>query len=206
MPTPRPDRDRRATAILAAAGVALAASTTALGQADPRIIIDIENPDIATVGGSTAVRLFAQFDDASDYAIAGVATRLVSDQGGAGWSDFRLVSPMDGPGTSAGSSSATGVDGILAGQLNFPPAGIFADPTNPIAFWEATYSVPVGAGPMVLNLSTVTSRFDVYIDRDMAASESRLDGLTEGSGRITVTPAPASALVLLGLLAVRRRR
>jgi len=111
-------------------------------------------------------------------------------------------------GTSAGDASATGVDGILAGQLNFPPAMIFADPSSPIAFWQATYTAPddVTDGFDVA-LSTDTSRFDVYIDRERSASESRIDQLVEGSGTISVVPAPASlALLGLGGLAAARRR
>jgi len=81
---------------------------------------------------------------------------------------------------------------------------IFADPTNPIAFWQATYTASAEG---VIDLSTDTSRFDVYIDRDSSTSESRMSGLTEGSGTITVVPAPASlALLGLGGLAAARRR
>lgn len=184
----------------------LAAASTALAQTAPRIIIEADEPDIPTVGGSTIIRMFAQFDDASDYAIAGIATSLVSSRGSEGWSDISLVAPMDGPGTSAGLVSGTGIDGIIAGQLNFPIAGVFADPSNPIAFWQARYTVPMGSGPGVLDLSTQTDRFDVYVDRDSATSESRLGDLIEGSARVTITPAPATSLALLGLLALGHRR
>jgi len=81
---------------------------------------------------------------------------------------------------------------------------IFADPTNPIAFWQATYTASAEG---VIDLSTDTSRFDVYVSRDSSLSESRLDRLDEGRGRITVVPAPASlALLGLGGLAAARRR
>jgi hypothetical protein len=59
---------------------------------------------------------------------------------------------------------------------------------------------------VLLDIETRTSRFDVYVERDSARSESRLDGLIEGRGRIVI-PAPAGTLVLgIGALALGRRR
>jgi len=189
---------KKAVALVAVAGMAAVAS------AQYEIQIDVANPTLGP-GQSTTVTLAATHDD---WAVAGVQTDFISSVGSDGWSDLALVAPMDGPGTSAGDASATGVDGILAGQLNFPPAMIFADPSSPIAFWQATYTAPddVTDGFDVA-LSTDTSRFDVYIDRERSASESRIDQLVEGSGTISVVPAPASlALLGLGGLAAARRR
>ena len=189
----------KTAAILAVAGVAAAAAAQSID-------INIANPTLGP-GESTMVTLTASYG-AGDYAVAGIATDFISSVGSAGWSDVALVSPMDGPGTSAGTPSGTGVDGILAGQLNFPPAGIYADDSNPIAFWSAMYTAPADvSGITVVNLSTSTSRFDVYVDRGSSASESRLGDLTEGSGVINM-PAPASQalLGLGGLPAARRRR
>lgn len=113
---------------------------------------------------------------------------------------------MSGAGTRVGTPSATGYDGIIAGQIHFHSTP--ADPTNPMAFWRATYTAPDdAAAPLDISLTTRTSRYDVYISRDRFSSQSRLADLVEGSGTIRVIPAPASVLVLaLGGMAVRRRR
>ncbi|MFI4883056.1 MAG: hypothetical protein ACIAQU_10785 [Phycisphaerales bacterium JB064] len=181
-----------------------ATSSAALAQA---ITIDVENP-VLLPGESTTVTMWAGFGG-TDYAMADIETDLLISQGSDGWSDAIVVAPMDGPATTAGSPSASGYDGIVARQLNFPGgAGIFADPSNPIAFWQATYTAPLDASaPFDVDLSTMTIRYDVFIWRDQARSESRLADLTEGSATIRVIPAPASALVLtLGAFVARRRR
>ena len=190
---------KKAFALVAVAGVAAAASAQSVDIAVSETTIG--------PGESTVVTLSAGYG-AGDYAVAGIETNFISSVGSDGWSDVALIAPMDGPGTSAGAPSGTGVDGILAGQLNFPPAGIYADDSNPIAFWTATYTAPADVpDAFTVDLSTDTARFDVYVARDSSASESRLGSLTEGSGAITVVPAPASlALLGLGGLAAARRR
>jgi hypothetical protein len=190
---------KKAFALVAVAGVAAAATAQSVN-------INVANPTL-NPGESTTVTLTAGYGG-TDYAVAGVATNLISSVGSDGWSDIALVAPMNGPGTSAGTASATGVDGVIAGQLNFPPAGIFADPTNPIAFWQGTYTAPaVVADAFTVDLSTRTTRFDAYLAREQSTSASRLADLTEGSGAINVVPAPASlALLGLGGLAAARRR
>ena len=190
---------KKAFALVAVAGVAAAATAQS-------IEIDVANPTLAP-GESTTVTLSAGYG-AGDYAVAGIATDFISSVGSDGWSDVALIAPMDGPGTTAGAPSGTGVDGIIAGQLNFPIAGIYADDSNPIAFWSATYTAPaVVADAFTVDLSTDTSRFDVYVERGAALSESRLGDLREGQGAINVVPAPASlALLGLGGLAAARRR
>ena len=191
----------RTTALLALA----AAATTSLAQV--AITVDIDQP-VLLPGESTTVTLFAGFDP-SDYAMAGVETNLLTSVGSDGWSAASVLAPMDGPGTSDGVPVATGYNGILAGQLHFPVgAGIYANDTNPIAFWQATYTAPADVStPFIVDISTLTRRYDVYFDRSSSASETRLDVLVEGSGTITVIPAPASAVVLaVGAACVRRRR
>ncbi len=190
---------KKAFALVAVAGVAAAASAQSVDIAVSETTIG--------PGESTVVTLSAGYG-AGDYAVAGIETNFISSVGSDGWSDVALIAPMDGPGTSAGAPSGTGVDGILAGQLNFPPAGIYADDSNPIAFWTATYTAPADVpDAFTVDLSTETSRFDVYVDRGSSASESRLSSLREGAGAINVVPAPASlALLGLGGLAAARRR
>lgn len=157
-------------------------------------------------GESTTIRLEAFFDRDNDYAIAAVGTWLDSSAGAQGLSDVRLVGPLRGPGTVAGTIGERGVRGILAGQLH-GLGGIFGDPSSPMLFWEATYTAPaVVSTPFTVDLETRTSRFDVYIYRDFPTSESRLDGLLDGAATIRVVPAPASVLVLVGLACVRSRR
>jgi len=197
---------RRAPANFAAPCLAAAALTQA-ALAQTAITIDVENP-VLMPGESTVVTMYAGFDP-SDHAMALVITDLLTSVGSTGWADDRLVAPMDGPGSDPGGPSATGFDAITAGQLHFPPtSGIFADDTNPIAFWRATYTAPsIVDRPFEISLMTDTERYDVYFDYDRAATESRLAELTEGAATIRVVPAPASALVLAGgVLAWRRRR
>ncbi|MFI4882272.1 MAG: hypothetical protein ACIAQU_06775 [Phycisphaerales bacterium JB064] len=189
---------RRGWTVLGILGLAAGASAQA-------ITIDIDEPFLAP-GDSTLITLSASYPS-GDYAVAGVATELVVNEIVGGLSDLQLLAPMDGPGSSAGTLGAGGISGIVAGQLNFPPAMIFADDSNPIAFYSFvyTYTEPL-SGPVLLDIETRTTRFDVYVDRDSARSESRLDGLTEGHARIIV-PAPAGVMVLgLGALTLGRRR
>ncbi|MEQ9097406.1 MAG: hypothetical protein RIE32_14210 [Phycisphaerales bacterium] len=194
-------------AAASAAALAVCAGLTH-AQMPGEVIIEIDQPVLAP-GESTTVRLWAGFDSTRDFAMAGVATSLLADSGGvdiaSAWSDVVLVAPMDGPGTTFGTPDAGGYAGIIAGQLLFPPAMIPADDSDPIAFWQATFTAPSDAGGFEVDLSTQTTAFAVYIERSSAISESRLDGLTEGAGTIVVVPAPAGALVLFGLLAARRR-
>ena len=181
----------------------LALAGTALAQYE--ITIDVETPVLMPVE-STTVTMFVGYGG-TDYAVAGLMTNLVTSVGSEGWSDAALVAPMDGPGTVVGALSSTGYDGIIAGQLNFP-RHFYADPTNPIAFWEATYTAPIDiTAPFDVDVSTATSRYDAYPHRQSYTSESRLADLVEGTATIRVIPAPASAsLLALGMFATRRRR
>ncbi|MEQ8845061.1 MAG: MYXO-CTERM sorting domain-containing protein [Phycisphaerales bacterium] len=192
------------TSTIAVLGLTAAAHAQSVG-----VTIEIDEPVLAP-GEFTTVRLVASFPD-TDYALAGVAMSLRFDSPIADarrhWSDVASLPPFDGP-TTGPVVTDTAIEGLLAGQLNFPPAGIYADPTNPVAFYEATFTAPLDAGRFYeVDLFTDVMRFDAYIDRESAESQSRLDLLVEDAATITVIPAPASAAVLaLGLLAVRRRR
>ena len=181
------------------------ATLPTIAVAQYEITIDVENP-VLMPGESTTVTMFAGFDP-DLFAMAAIETDLVASTGLVGLRDAALVAPMNGPGTTAGARSATGYDGILAGQLNFWDVW-YADPTNPISFWEVTYTAPREVpAAFDVDLRTVTRRYDVYLEFMVPTSESHLDQLTEGSATIRVIPAPASASLLgLGLLAAARRR
>ena len=185
----------------------LAAIAPTFGQA-----ITIIDPvgGVSFAGDQFTVRMTASYGS-GDYAMAGIATSILINEAQGEFSDLQLISPMDGPGTTAGVVRAGDISGIFAGQLNFPAAMIFADPSNPIAFWEATFTVDdILSGGVILDIETSTTRYDVYTDRISSFSLSRLPQLTEGSLRIVI-PAPASAMVLLGglgsgLMGLTRRR
>ncbi|MGD1916169.1 MAG: hypothetical protein ACFCBV_08275 [Phycisphaerales bacterium] len=200
---------RAATTATMTTSALLAIAAAAHGQAALNGVNIVVEDTTLELGESTTIRLEAYFDPAL-YAMSGIETSLFSSEGRTGLSDWRLLAPMDGPGTSVGRPGADGVDGILAGQIH-GLAGIYGDTTNPMPFWEATYTAPVaGAEPIFVDLATETTRFAVYLWRDSAQSESRLGDFAEGTARIHIVPAPAGALVLvpavLAMPAWRRRR
>ena len=197
------NRNRTATTTTTLLGLAALAH----GQAAPNGVNIAGEDTTLELGESTTIRLEAYFNPAL-YCMASIATSFFSSEGLDGLSDPRLLQPMDGPGTSAGAPSTTGFDGIIAGQLH-GLASIYGDDSNPIAFWEVTYTAPVaGAEPLFIDFSTRTTGFNVYLRRDSPQSESRLDEMEEGFARIHIVPAPAGVLVLAGLAlpALRRRR
>lgn len=175
------------------------------GWAQAQLLLDIDQNELRP-GESTSLTLSAGFP-VDLFAMAGVLTDILSSQGSGGFSDLSLTSPMAGPGTSPGTLSASGIDGILAGQLNFPIPGATAT-DNPIAFWTATYTAPLSVHePFDVDLSTVTSRFTVYTEFGTPDVRS-FDDVLEASGTIRVIPAPMS-LAVLGICSItvgRRRR
>lgn len=178
-----------------------AAPTAAMAQA---ITFEAEGGGVIAVGETITISMFASYGG-TDYALAGIATSIQVNETQGDFSNLRLVAPMDGPGTSAGVLMSGDIDGIVAGQLNFPTAGIYADSTNPIAFWEADFTVGAVVGGVALDIETVTTRYDVYVERTASRSESRLTELEEGS-LVIIVPAPATGLALLGGLALASRR
>lgn len=197
---------RTVTTTLSTAALLLAATAASAQIARNGITITVGD-DTLLPGESTTIRMEAYFDP-MDYCMAAVATSLLSSAGVQGLSDLRLVSPMDGVGTDVGVIDAGGVSGILAGQLN-GLGGIYGDPSNPIAFWEATYTAPLDvAVAFDIDLMTRSSRFDVYPDMMGLFTEPRLDDFAEGAAMIRVVPAPAAGVVVLGglVFSVARRR
>ncbi|MFI4917389.1 MAG: hypothetical protein ACIAS6_12905 [Phycisphaerales bacterium JB060] len=194
------------TAAVVLATVAATAPATAQAQLDPSGLDIIVEDGTLLPGQSTSVRLEARFDSARDYCVAAIGTWLDASTGAEGLSEIRLVGALAGPGTSAGSAGERGVRGILAGQIN-GLGEIYGDPSNPIEFWEATYTAPLDvAAAFDVELETRTSRFDVYPDMYSARSESRLEGFEDDTATIRVVPAPAGGAVLLGVMIGGRRR
>lgn len=195
---------RTRSSMLSALALLLAAGAAPAQMAANGITILVDDP-VLEPGQSTTIRMEAYFDP-SDYAMGKVVTSLRSSAGAQGLSEPRLVRPMDGPGTTAGVIDGAGVSGIIAWQLHFF-GGIYGDPSNPITFWEATYTAPSDvAAPFDTGLMTETTLFEVYFDRTSVGSESRLDDFAEGEATIRVVPAPAGVFVLGGLLLTARRR
>lgn len=186
--------DRTYATTTAASVVMLAAATVAADG--ERLFFDISN-EISPDRPSAVVTLWAGFD-AGDWALAGVSGDVLANEGN--WFALELIEPLDGPGTTPGVRAGGGstVEGYIAGQLNFP-SDILADPSNPIAFWRAEIEV-FDFTPRTIDLSTDTSRFDVYISRDSASSRSALADLEEAMGTVVVVPAPAASVVLGGAL------
>lgn len=150
------------------------------------IFIEASNPE-PMPGETITITLMAGFE-ARDYAVSGVATNFEVSAIQGQLSDWRVLRPMDGPGTTEGTRVGDSIEGIIAGQLNFPPTGgIYADPTNPMPFWAVDLTVDdVLSGPVVLDVRTRTTRYDVYIDMQSSTSESRIAGLIEGELRVLV--------------------
>ncbi len=189
-----------------AAVVFATAVATAQAQVEPSGLDIVVQDDTLLPGQSTTVRLEARFDSTRDYCVAAIGTWLDSSTGAVGLSDIRLVGALAGPGTSAGAATERGVRGILAGQIN-GLADIYGDPSDPIAFWEATYTAPLDvAAAFEVVLETRTSRFEVYPYKYSARTESRLDGFQDDTATIRVIPAPVSGAVLLGVMIGGRRR
>ncbi|MEQ9095200.1 MAG: hypothetical protein RIE32_02940 [Phycisphaerales bacterium] len=196
---------RTRSSMLSTLALLLTAGAAGAQIAANGITILVDDP-VLEPGQSTTVRMEAYFD-ARDFCMSWVATSLLSSAGAQGLEGPSLIQPMDGPGATAGVIDGAGVGGIIAGQLHgFIGAGIFGDPTNPMAFWEVTYTAPTDvAAPLSVELETLTTRFDVHTDPWEFSEESRLDDFAEGEATIRVVPAPAGVAVLGGLLLAARR-
>ena len=191
------------SAIVGLIGIAGLASAS-FGQQGLKVTVIYQpgHTSVNPAAPSCRVRVEAFFSP-NDYAVAGVRFNVTAGDGE--WANNVVLAPMT-TGSNPGVIANPSVNGITAGQLNFPPAGIFADPSNPIGCWAADWSTANFAGRLV-PVSTTTTRFDVYGLRTSPVSGPR-SPVSEGRDLIVVTPAP-SALALLGLgglIAGRRRR
>lgn len=183
-------------ALLGVAGLA----TAAFGQAGWNIAVS--NNITGPGNNSAVVTISARFSPADHAFGAALFDVNASEVGWVAGTNEVILPPPANPGTINGAS----ITGITAGQIHFPPV-VLANTANPIAAWRATWSTN-NFSPRTVDITTRTTRFDVYLSPTTPQSESRLAGLMEGSGRIQIIPAP-SALALLGmggLVAARRRR
>ncbi|MEO1008469.1 MAG: GC-type dockerin domain-anchored protein [Planctomycetota bacterium] len=155
---------------------ALGTAAGALADSDPRYIIHVvvDRP-VLEPGETATIELRAGFDSASDWAMSDVFLDLLLDTGGDAFDDFGVLRPMDAVGSDPGVPTGRGIEGIIAGQLQFH--NIFADPTDPMAFWRGTYVAP--SEPGVENVHTSTTQFQVYPCRDCVRPLSRMDVLIE---------------------------
>lgn len=162
----------------------LATASAGLAQTSPYTIHIVVDPPVIEPGESATIELRAAFDGSRDYAMNAVLTSLLCSTGSDPLGLVQLVSPMDGPGTQSGSRTIAGVEGIIAGQLQFH--SIFADPTNPIAFWRTTYIAEPDSDARLVEFTTRTSRYAVYPRRDWVLSESRMLEMVDGSATLTI--------------------
>jgi hypothetical protein len=86
--------------------------------------------------------------------------------------------------------------------------GEFADTANPILLWSATWTTD-DFSPREIAVTTASDEFRVFPDGNNGYSEQvDWNDFAEGSGVITIVPAPPAAViaVLVGLLSARRSR
>lgn len=147
------------------------------------------------------------------YALAGVRFDALMDDpagpvGASAWSDPMRLPGLGAPGTNDGTVSPDGlaVLGAVAGQVHFPSAGLFADPSDPIAVWTATVST-TDFTARDLVLTTDIGRIQFYESEFSSTAVDRVIG--EARSTVAVVPAPGTGAVLvvaMGLCGVRRRR
>ena len=161
------------------AAMALAASA----QSQTEITIEVDKPRL-NAGESCTVTMWASFPTVY-FAMCCVETDFLSSVGASGWGDLKLLR-LQGPSSTAGAPSPDGIAGIVANQLSWPFPG-FTDTTNPIDFWQATYTAPsVVARSFDVVCSTETSLFHIYLEFGSDETESLLASLVEGKAVIAV--------------------
>lgn len=152
---------------------------------------------------STTVEVYAVWDSDAYYAFNNATWNLTGDGTGA---FSGPASAFTDPGQVGGTPTGGDVLGITTGQLHMPMGGIFADTSNPIRIWSATWST-TDFTPRTVDLFTETDLYNLFSD-DTGASWNVTPTVFEAEGQIRVIPAPASLalLGLGGLAALRRRR
>ncbi len=188
-------------AAFAGAAIGVAAMTSATVTPNTYEIV-VSNP-VSPTTPSTTVEVYAQWDSELFYAFAAAEWSLRGDTTG----DFSgPASAFSDPGQFDGTPDNGDVMDIITGQLQFPPASVFADTSDPILIWSGTWSTTDFTARTV-DLTTDTGRYSLYLD-DTGMSRDVTPTVLEATGQIRVIPAPASLalLALGGLAAVRRRR
>ena len=159
--------------------------SVALAQTSPYTIHIVVDPPVIEPGQEATIELRAGFDASRDFAMAGILTSFLCSTGSDRLSGRQLVAPMNGPGTDPGRSTIAGVEGIIAGQLQFHD--IRADARNPLPFWSVTYTptfAPVRG--LEVGFETRTSRYGVFLWEFSPTSHSRLHLLEDGQATLTV--------------------
>jgi hypothetical protein len=190
---------KKSLAILAAVGVASAASAQSWEFA-------VSEPVLSPGTPSTTVTLSVDHDP-GDFAFAAANFDVHASE--AGWSDLVAILSLGAPPSGGQPGQATGV--ISGGDVTGASVGQLAAfgwvPTpGRIDVWRGTFTATDFAAARTVDLSTETTRFEAYTTLGPpAVREART--ATEGSGQISIIPAPASlALLGLGGLAAARRR
>ncbi len=197
--------------VLAGAAVAAAAfGAPAFGQV-VGAFFEVSN-DLSPSQPSATVTLWVPVPD-DLYALAAVRFDALMDDpagpvGASAWSDPMRAPGLDDPGTRDGMVSPDGlaVLGALPGQLHFPLAGLFADPSDPIAVWSATIGT-TDFTPRDLTLTTDIDRTQFFVSETSAAVIDLVIG--DARATVVVVPAPGVGVALgmgLGFAGSRRRR
>ena len=150
-------------------GIAVTAMAATASAQPERLFFEFE-PPVPKRYEDLRVSLWAEFSS-DDYALHEVSLDIIGSAGDASFDMIELV--LLGPGTSAGVVSGASVTGIVVGQLNFPPGGIFADPSNPIELWQGTLDTGYYSPPDFIVLCTRTADFSVYPERSSMVAETR---------------------------------
>lgn len=170
---------------------------------DPRYTISIEVDRPVLEPGETAqVLMRAGFNSDVDYSMQLVVTSLHWGLGPVHLEDLRLVAPMatlclgspyPSGRCSAGEYGPGGVEGIVAGQIEFGGgASIYSNPNDPIDFWTARYVAPtVVTEPTSIELFTLTTAYRLHVQSGSSLTVERVGELVEGSATIRIVPCRA---------------
>lgn len=173
---------------IAAAAVLVAASAANAQTHEYAIRVLIDRP-VLEPGEFAHVVLAPAFNTVHDYAMAGWAADIQGRAFASHISNISAIAPWSSQ--TSGAPCDAGWCGLAVGQLHFPAAGIFANPTSPLPAYGMTFTAPAVTEPTEVAFHTTTTRFMVYPDRASPDAESRLDQLVEARATILVVPCRA---------------